>query len=124
MRPRSTPTRLESHRLKYQQAGRRGQLLRVEQLEKVEKRMLQEELLKDVRVKRIDFTGDMDEQIYDEVQCGVFAEYGVMCPHPRYSQKNAHHPGHAGEPVKECGVCGCIIFPGGWREELRIKVEK
>lgn len=106
MRARGKPTRLELHRLRYNQAGRRGPLLTIWDLDNVEKNLVQAEILQDVRVMRIDFTGDMDEQIWDGVQAEVFAEWGIMCPHPDSSREDADLPG-----TERCKVCGSVLFP-------------
>ncbi len=104
MRTRGPPTRLELHRLKYNQNGRRGPLLTIRDLDDQEKEIINREVLQDVRVKRIDFTGDMDEQIFDEVQMSVLSEYGVMCPHPEYSLSPSKVHG------SRCNVCGCCLL--------------
>ncbi len=118
MHARNKPTRLELHRLKYNQNGQRGPLLTVWDLDNSEKKIINREILQDTRVKRIDFTGDMDEQIFDEVQMGVLSEYGVMCPHPEYSLKKSSHPKAA-----LCEVCGALVvgWSHGWRTKLRRK---
>ncbi len=113
MRARGRPTRLELHRLSYNRNGRRGSLLTVQDLDDHEKEIVNREVLQDVRVKRIDFTGDMDEQIFDEVQMGVLAEYGVMCLHPEYSLEKSDHP-----RAKRCGVCGALVAQWGWLAAL------
>lgn len=119
MHSRGKPTRLELHRLKYNQGGRRGPLLRLVDLEDQEKDLINREVLKDVRVKNIDFTKDGDEQIFDDVQVGVLAEYGIMCPHPELERPP---PGFSSKKGYECTVCGCVVFPYRWREELRLKL--
>lgn len=117
VRTRGTPTRLEIHRLKYNQAGRRGTSLNILQLSDVEKDILNSEILQDVRVQRIDFTGDMDEQIFNEVQARVFAEWGVMCPHPGMSALER-------STGQECPSCGALVMPKGWQLELQMKLER
>jgi hypothetical protein len=102
VRPRGKPTRLELHRLKYNQNGRRGPLLRMSDLTDKEKDIISSEVLKDVRVKRLDFTGDLDEQIFDEVQFGVLSEFGVMCPH------SLTEPGFH-KFSERCITCGCVM---------------
>jgi len=106
MRARKTPSRLESHRLKHNQQGRRGPLLRVSDLTDFEKDLIYKEVLQDIRVKRCTFdkaeTVEMDSQVFDQVEMEVFAEWGIICHHPSYfhsAQKNT------------CSVCGCIVFP-------------
>ena len=99
--------RLIAHRLKFLQNGKKGQLLAAGDLTKDEKNFLQRELLKDVRVRQIDFTGDMDEQIFDEVEMQVLSEWGVMCPHPPASRQRYN-----------CSVCGCVVFPSGVERRL------
>lgn len=104
MRSRNSPSRLELHRLTYNQNGRRGALLRLEDLDDYEKEQLNREILQDVRVKRLDFTGDMDEDVFDEVQATVFSEWGVMCPH--------HNTDKIGDTVKfmcKCRACGALM---------------
>ena len=106
MRTRGTPTRLEIHRLKFHQNSQRGPLLAYSELDQVEKEILQQELLQDVRVKRIDFTGDMDEQIYDQVYIEVLNNWGVACPHPTSALKRSAH-------ALYCSTCGCdVVIPG------------
>jgi hypothetical protein len=117
MRTHATPTRLEIHRLKYNHTGRRGPLLHIIQLTDHEKEILNSEILQDVRVQRIDFTGDMDEQVFDEVQARVFAEWGVMCPHSSLSP--ADRAAH-----RTCPACGAIISGEGWRIELQMKLDR
>lgn len=76
------------------------------ELDSVEKELIQKELLQDVRVKRIDFTGEMDEQVYDQVYLEVLTEWGVACPHPTSALKRNTHS-------LFCGTCGCnIVIPG------------
>lgn len=136
MRTRKTPTRLELHRLKFNQNGRRGSLLRFQDLDAEERDLLQQELLQDVRVKRIDFTGPMDEKVFDSVQMEVYAEWGVMCPHPHSSlrslspeKKDKKLPNTLKELMAmprafhECGVCGCIVFPSSIGE-LKVVAKK
>jgi hypothetical protein len=118
MRPRGTPTRLELHRLRYNQAGRRGALLRLEYLDQNEKDIINREIIQDVRVKRLDFTGDDDERIFDEAQGEVLAEYGVMCPHPKYAREPADL-----KKVERCTLCRAVVFPlyRTWTEEVKLK---
>jgi hypothetical protein len=105
MRPRSTPTRLEVHRLKYHQNGRRGPLLKYIELDTVEKGLIQTELLQDVRIKRIDFTGELDEQIYDSVYMEVLSDWGVACSHPVVAIEK-------GKYAPYCRACKCnVIVP-------------
>jgi hypothetical protein len=103
MRPRATPSRLEIHRLKFHQNGRRGPLVRYSELDAYEKELIQKELLQDVRVKRIDFTGDMDEEIFDQVYLEVLSNWGVACPHPFGSIEGGLHAPH-------CRACGCSVI--------------
>ena len=117
MRTRLWSTSIEIHRLKYNQVGRRGPLLSIHQLTDVEKEILNSEILQDVRVQRIDFTGDMDEQIFNEVQSRVFAEWGIMCPHP--SMKAVDYATH-----QTCPACGAVPHPSGWKIELQLKLER
>jgi hypothetical protein len=107
MRTRKLPSRLESHRLKYNQLGRRGPLLRLEDLTKFEKDLLYQEILQDVRVKQIDFSGELDEQVFDGVEIEVFAEWGVVCHHP-FSIRGGIKPTGS---VYNCSVCRCAVFP-------------
>lgn len=72
-------------------------------LEESEKDILQKEILQDMRVKRLDFTGDMDEQVFDQVQMEVFAEYGVMCPHTNLLKDRKLS-------ALICSVCGCHVI--------------
>ncbi len=81
-------------------------MLAYAELDGIEKELLQKELLQDVRVKRIDFTGDMDEQVYDQVYLEVLSSWGVACPHPTSALKRA-------ACSLFCTTCGCdIIVPG------------
>ena len=102
MRRSGKPSRLEIHRLKYNQAGRRGPLLRMAELTDAEKKLISSEVLQDVRVKRLDFTGDMDEQIFDEVQFAVLSEWGIMCPHGL--TEKGHHALYV-----RCITCGAMM---------------
>lgn len=104
MRRSGKPTRLEIHRLKFQQTGGKCHLLRLEQLNDREKDLINQEILQDVRVKRIDFTGDLDEQIFDDVQSRVLAEFGVMCNHPESSLEPSHH-----KAAMRCNVCEALV---------------
>jgi len=104
MRSRGTPTRLELHRLRYNQNGRRGALLTLRDLDDYEKEQLNREILQDVRVKRLDFTGDMDEDVFDQVQAEVFSEWGVMCPH-----NNADKIGDTVKFMCKCRACGALM---------------
>jgi hypothetical protein len=91
-------------------------MLAYSELDGVEKELIQKELLQDVRVKRIDFTGDMDEQIYDQVYLEVLTEWGVACPHPTSALKRSTFS-------LFCGTCGCdIVVPG--MAKLTKKVSK
>jgi len=108
MRTPGQPTRLELHRLKFNAARGRMQLLQLSDLSAAEKEIINREILQDVRVKRIDFTGDMDEQIFDGVQSRVLSEFGVMCNHPISSLQPAYHSG-----ARNCSVCGCLVAPWG-----------
>lgn len=85
-------------------------------LSEEEKNILQNEVLQDIRVKRIDFTGPMDREIFYEVQTQVLSEYGVMCPHSENWQEPADHP-----KAKRCRVCGALLLPDTWRAELSVK---
>jgi hypothetical protein len=106
VRTAGKPTRLEIHRLKWNQNGRRGPMLAYASLDDLEKELVQKELLQDIRVKRIDFTGDMDEQIYDQVYLEVLNEWGVTCPHPTSALKRSTFS-------LFCSTCGCdIVVPG------------
>lgn len=105
MRSRGTPTRLELHRMKFHQAGRRGSLLTLSSLSDEEKEIIQRELLQDVRVKKIDFTGEMDEEIFDGVYLEVLAEWGVMCTHPASSTEPV-----PGMRARRCKVCDCVVI--------------
>lgn len=82
-------------------------MLALSELTPIEKEQVQRELLQDVRVKRIDFTGDMDEEIFDQVYLEVLTEWGVSCPHPSSSVKPIQ-----GGRAWECAVCGCLIISG------------
>lgn len=116
MRKRGKPTRLEIHRLKYNQSGRRGPLLKMAELSEFEKNLISQEVLQDVRVKRIDFTGDLDEQIFDDVQFGVLSEWGVMCPHNNI-EKATH------KLAVVCTTCGCLKTV--WDPEIKsVLIEK
>ena len=108
MRSRGTPTRLEVHRLKYNQLGRQGPLLTYGDLDRKEKQFLQDQLLKDVRVANIGVTGDNDEVIYDQVLLGLLAEFGIMCPHS--VQEPAEH-----KQAARCCVCGALVV-SWWRK--------
>jgi hypothetical protein len=115
MRPRKTPSRLEVHRLRYNANGRRGPLLTIHELDEYEKDLIQQELLKDVRVARLTFTDPMDEEVFDHAYLKVLTEWGVMCNHPYYSV----------EPIKnsagyKCRVCDCaILWPTAKRRAAR-----
>ena len=106
MRPRKTPSRLESHRLKYNQLGRKGPLLRLEDLTKYEKDLIYGEVLQDIRVKRASFDDasnvEEDARVFDEVEMEVFAEWGVICHHPAYFYSKQGN---------SCPVCRCLVFP-------------
>lgn len=77
----------------------------MDQLSGPEKDLIQGELLRDVRVKRIDFTGELDEQLFDSVFLEVMTEWGVICNHPSSALEQSH------SAAKKCGVCGCLVFP-------------
>jgi len=64
-----------------------------------EKDILNREIVKDARVKELEFCDAMDEHVYDRVQAEVFSEWGVMCPHPI---QDVH--GHS------CTCCGAALF--------------
>jgi hypothetical protein len=81
-----------------------------------EKGIIQNSILQDIRVKRIDFTGPMDKEIYHQVQSQVFGEFGVMCPHSDNWLEQADH-----SQTKRCKACGCLVFPNGWRAQLNVK---
>jgi hypothetical protein len=86
------------------------------ELDEYEKGLISREVLQDVRVKRLDFTGDLDEQIFDEVQFGVLSEWGVMCPH-----NNAEKASHKLAVV--CKACGCLNT--SWSTEVKsVLIEK
>jgi hypothetical protein len=81
-------------------------MLSYSELDNVEKEILQKELLQDVRIKRIDFTGDMDEQIYDQAYVNTLSNWGVACPHPTGALKRSTYSFF-------CETCRCdIIIPG------------
>ena len=91
-------------------------MLSYAELDGVEKELIQKELLQDVRVKRIDFTGEMDEQVYDQVYLEVLTEWGVACPHPTSALKKSTHS-------LFCSTCGCdLVIPG--MAKLAKKVSK
>ena len=78
-------------------------MLKYLELDAVEKELIQIELLQDVRVKRIDFTGGLDEQIYDDVYMEVLSSWGVACSHPTVSiEKGKHAP--------YCKACKCNVI--------------
>ena len=112
MRHRGTPLRLELHRLKFHQNGKRGPLLNYPDLFPEEKQLLQEELLKDVRIKRIDFTGNMDEAVYDHIYVQVLSDWGVACPHSFYAIYVEHGTPH-------CSVCGCSLIFSETKDYLK-----
>ncbi len=98
--------------------GRKGPLLRIEDLTPAEKDRLNREIISDIRVKEIDFSGPMDEHIFDLVQSEVFAEWGIMCPHPDYSLEQSDHP-----EAKRCGVCQAVLFPNTWLARMRLNAQ-
>jgi hypothetical protein len=73
-------------------------------LDDYEKELLNREILQDVRVKRIDFTGDLDEDVFDQVQAEVFSEWGVMCPHHNVSPLNEKL-----NFMGKCRACGALM---------------
>lgn len=107
MRTRGTPTRLEVHRLKYNQLEKKSTLLTYGDLDRKEKQFLQDQLLKDIRVANIDFTGDDDEVKYDRVLLEVLSDFGIMCPHS--VQEPAEH-----KRASLCCICGSLVV-AGWR---------
>jgi hypothetical protein len=114
MRTRGTPTRLELHRLKFHQNGRVGPRLSLQQLSDAEKELIQHDLLEDVRVKRIDFTGDLDEEVFDQVYLEVLCSWGVMCTHPSGSLQPSRHP-----LARTCSVCGSMVTD--WAQKRDVK---
>lgn len=119
MRERVRPTRLELHRLKFNQDQGKGELLVFEQLSPAEKKLINDDILRDTRVQRIDFTGPLDEQIFDGVRMRVLSEWGVMCIHPKYSLEPSHHPG-----AMRCPVCGTLVAQWGWKRRSQIALSK
>ena len=119
MRERVKPTRLELHRLKFNQDGGKGELLTFDQLTPAEKKLINDDILGDTRVQRIDFTGPMDERVFDEVRTRVLSEWGVMCLHPKYSLEPSHHP-----KALRCGVCQALVAQWAWRRQLAVKLSK
>jgi hypothetical protein len=119
VRARSKPTRLELHRLKYNAAGKRGELMRFEDLDPIEKDLITNDILQAMHVERTGFSGVMDEQVLDEVRMGVLAEWGVMCVHPFYSLKPADHP-----KAKRCRVCGALVAQWTFWRELELKIAR
>lgn len=105
MRTRSTPTRLERHRLKFIKNGHRGPLLQLDELSPEEKKMVQSELVADVRVVGIDFSNEGDDLAFDRVYLDVLNNWGIACPHPHSSVE----PVHSGR-AHRCAVCECIII--------------
>lgn len=124
MRARRTPCRLELHRLRFQRDGRRGPLLRIEQLDPVEKEMIQQDL-RAARAERV----DPDERSMARTQAEVFAEWGVMCPHPNSSLDpispnltliDVKNGKSARVHVCRCDACGASVFPRMWRIDLQL----
>jgi hypothetical protein len=106
MRPRGTPTRLEVHRLKFHQNGRRGTLLTISELSSEEKDILTKEVMKDIRVQKLTFVNRSDAEIWDGAYLEVLQDWGVICHHPRRSVTSLKKtPGH------RCELCGCLVFP-------------
>lgn len=114
MRHDHKPTRLELHRLKFHASGERGALLTYASLNKLEKSLIQAELLKDIRVSKLDFTGDMDEIVYDRVLAELLSKWGIMCPHEVLDEDDDTND----HPV--CLACGSIVFWGKIRNALKI----
>jgi hypothetical protein len=92
--------------VKWTQEDRRGPMLMLSELTAPEKELVQKDLLRDARVKRIDFTGDGDEQLFDQLYLEVLHSWGIACPHPTSSLVKT-------ERALKCTMCGCgIIVPG------------
>lgn len=107
--------------MNFQRDGRRGPLLRLDQLEPAEKELVQQ----DLRARRLDDV-QPDERRMARVQAEVLAEWGVMCPHPSSSLDQIGKLDvlglKAGKPVRSpvcsCDACGAAVFPLQWRVEL------
>jgi hypothetical protein len=107
----TAPGRLELHRLSWLKNGRRGPLLAYSVLSEEERDVLQRELAADVRIKSLNFTSPLDDELYASVMLDVLSGWGVMCTHPSYALER-EKPGHW-----ECKTCGCAVITG-WREAL------
>ena len=92
--------------MKWTQDGHRGPMLMLSELTGAEKELVQKDLLQDARVKRIDFTGEGDEQLFDQLYLEVLNGWGIACPHPTGSLVKT-------ESALKCTTCGLgIIVPG------------
>jgi hypothetical protein len=105
MKQKLTPSRLELHRMKFHHLEGKCELLSIYELDEYEKDLLQQELLKNVKVKRLTFTNDEDEEIYDKAFFDVCSEWGVMCVHPTYRVKKLENT-----VGWHCDLCGCSIL--------------
>lgn len=109
---KGTPLRLELHRLKYVQSGRRGPLLILADLDAAEKDFLQREVGKDVRVRTLNWTDPADESIFDGAYIDLLAEWGIMCPHPVTAISALDVPNRPGQRAFNCRMCGCDLIVG------------
>ena len=100
MRASSATVRLKNHRAKYNATGKRGALLSYASLTKREQKFIQDEILKDIRISRLEFVENIEEDDldYDHVLAETLTAWGIMCPHNSLSSKN------------ECHACGAMIL--------------
>lgn len=106
-----TETRLEAHRREFQQAERRGPLLRIEELTQTEIDLISADFLSRVRGLRPDDLGQIYFAYVDTLH-----SWGVICPHPQQHRRyDGFHRTDVPLPFEEsrwyeCGLCSaCVI---------------
>lgn len=104
MRTLNPSTRLEANRLRLAASNGRGHLISFYSLSEAEREYIQREVLKDVRVKGIDFTNPEDDLIFEKSYLTVLSQWGIMCPHPESCVDVDKHQ------VVSCRVCECVVF--------------
>lgn len=107
VKKRSTPTRLELHRLRFNRDGHTGSLLSFDELDERERDIISHEFFETLHV-----SGSMRDPY--EAIVKVFSSWGIMCIHPEERRVACSH-GYV------CNCCGCIVIENKRTEETSVR---
>ena len=104
-------TRLERHRIEFENARRMGPLLPLDDLDPEEVALVNRSFLERCRRDRVDGI----DQMY-EAYVGSLHEWGVMCPHPQHLrlydgwQRSDSPLPFTESPWFSCGICRAAVM--------------